>query len=91
MHTRAVECYGGGCRALLCCMLARKFDQGLVLCIPVLLYYLVVKLISSGRQPIVRGKRATALSNEFCTVQVLKELKNLFLLRNSGVFGFQGL
>ena len=59
MHTHAVERYGGGCRALLCCMLARKFDQGLVLCIP-LLYYLVVKLISSGRQPIVRGKRATA-------------------------------
>ena len=50
-----------------------------------------VELISRGEQPFVRGKRASALSNELCTVQVAKGPKNLSTLRNSGVSAFQGL
>ena len=52
---------------------------------------LVVKLISGGGQTCVRGKRVTALFNDFCTVQVLKEPKNLFTLQNSRVSTFQRL
>ena len=72
-------------KALPCCGLARKADQRLVLCVPVLYN---VGLISGGRQPCVRGKQASAL---FAQSRVLKEPKNLSALANNRVSAFQGL
>ena len=46
-------------------------------------------LISSGGQPCMRGKRGSTLSSNFCTVQVLVELKNLCALQNTGVSTIQ--
>ena len=90
IHTRAVECYKDAhSRSLPCCTLARKADQRLVLCIPVLLLCPVVESISSGKQPCMKGKWVTTLSNEFCAVQILKRW--LFGLWNSGMSTFQGL
>jgi len=39
----------------------------------------------------VGGKRTSALSSEFCTVQALKGLNNLSNLRSSEVSTFQGI
>ena len=39
----------------------------------------------------MRARQASALSSEFCTIQVLKGPKNLLALRNSGVSAFQRL
>ena len=50
MRTRAVKCYKGVLQSSLCCTLARKTNQRLVLCIPALLYCPVVELISDGGQ-----------------------------------------
>ena len=45
--------------------------------------------ISGAGQSSVRGQPASALSSEFCTVQVLTGPQNLSALRNSEVSAFQ--
>ena len=49
---------------------------------------IVVESSHGGGQSCIKGMRASALSSEFCTVQVLKGPKNLSALRNSEVSAF---
>ena len=71
-----------------CCTPVRKANQRLVLCTPVLLYCPVGESTSSARQSCVRDMPVSALSSEFCIVQVLGGAKNLSALRNSEVSAF---
>ena len=49
---------------------------------------IVVESSHGGGQSCIKGMRASTLSSEFCTVQVLKGPKNLSALRNSEVSAF---
>ena len=69
--------------------IAEKDNQRLKLCIPVLVQCPVGESISGAGQSCARGLPASALSSEFCTVQVLTEPQNLSALRNSEVSAFQ--
>ena len=80
MCNHGVEHYKRCSVALPCCILARKTDQWLVLCISVLLYCPVVDSINGARQPCVKGKQVSAL------VLVLKGPNNLSALQ---MFAFQ--
>ena len=75
--------------ALPCCTIARKDNQRLELCVPVLVQCPVGESISGAGQFCARGLSVSALSSEFCTVQVLAGPQNLSALQNSEVSAFQ--
>ena len=75
--------------ALPCCTMAEKGNQRLKLCVPVLVQCPVGESISGAGQSCARGLPASALSSEFCTVQVLVGPQNLSALRNSEVSAFR--
>ena len=76
-------------RALPCCMMARKDNQRLELCVTVLVLCPVGESISGAGQSCARGLAASALWSEFCTVQVLVGPQNLSALRNCEVSAFR--
>ena len=65
MCTHAAECYEAAFHSSPCCILARKADQRLMLCIPVLLKCLVFELISDAIQLYMRGMRVSTLLGKF--------------------------
>ena len=74
--------------ALPCCTIARKDNQRLELCIPVLVQCPVGESTSIAGQSCVRGLPVSALLSEFCAVQVLAGPQNLSTLQNSEVSAF---
>ena len=75
--------------ALPCRMITGKDNQRLELCVPVLVQCPVGESICGAGQSCVRDLLASALSSEFCTVQVLAGPQNLSASRNSEVSAFQ--
>ena len=90
MHTHAVECYKGAFKSS---PLLYACEKGWPEARTMWTNAIIMSScwISHGRQTCVRREWASALSNELCTVQVLKGPKNMSALRNSGVSTFQGL
>ena len=91
MRTLPLSAMKARSRALPCCTMARKDNQRLELhvCVPVLVQCPVGESISGARQSCAIGLPASALSSEFCTVQVLVGPQNLSALRNSEVSTFR--
>ena len=71
--------------ALPCCTMARKDNQRLELCLPVLVCN--VQLVNQSAVPdnLVRDLPASAVGSEFCTVQVLAGPQDQSALRNREV------
>ena len=74
--------------ALPCCTITGKDNQRLELRVPVLVQCPLGELISSAGQSCARDLPASALSSEFCTVQVPARPQNVSALRNSEVSAF---